>query len=178
MDKIFRISFILVTIVLSFYSLSFADPSARGISPTSSPNEPIYGQWILHPKKEAPFSSPEKEGFGNTLHGVKSNKALWNREFSMNRDITNAMQSPATTEIQKKDLSQVENSRRSEGKSSYRFGKIDLIKNNLDPSLTFISSLSLAQHEKENPLSWTLEKFGEIDIFKSLAILLELKLNF
>jgi hypothetical protein len=178
MGKIFRISPILVTIVLSFYSLSFGDQLAKGISPTNSSNELIYGQWILPQKGEPPFSSPENAGSGSTLYGAKPSKAIRNREFSMNPEITNTMQSPATTEIQKKDLSHFENSQLSKGKSSYHFGKIHLTKNNLDPSLDFISSLSVAQYKEENPLSWTLEKFKENDIFKCLAILLELKLNF
>ena len=178
MGKIFRISLILVTIVLSFYSPSLGDQLAKGISPTNSSNEMIYGQWILHQKGEAPFPSPEKAGSGSRLYGGKPSKAIGNREFSMNPEITYTMQSPATTEIQKKDLSHFENSQLSKGKSSYHFGKIQLTKNNLDPSLEFISSLSVAQYKEENPPFWALEKFKENDLFKSLAILLKLKLKF
>jgi hypothetical protein len=178
MGKMLTISLILVTIVLSFYTLSFGDQLAKGISPTNSSNELIYGKWILHQKGEPSFSSPEKAGSGSNLYGANSSKTLRNREFSMNPEITNTTQSPATAEIQKKDLSHFENSQLSKGKYSYHFGKIHLTKNNLDPSLDFISSLSAAQYKEENPLSWALEKFKENDIFKSLAILLELKLNF
>jgi hypothetical protein len=178
MGKSFRISLIMVTVVLSFYSLSFGDPLAKGIIPTNSSNEMIYGQWILHQKGEAPFASPEKVGSGSTLYGVKPGKVIRNRELSMNPEITNTMQSLATTEIQKKDLSHFENSQLSKGKSSYHFGEIHLTKNNLDPSLEFISSLSVAQYKEENPPFWTLEKFRENDLFKSLAILLKLKLKF
>jgi hypothetical protein len=178
MGKIFRISLILVTIVLSFYNLSFGDPLAKGIISTNSSNEMVYGQWILHQKGEAPFASPEKVGSGSTLYSAKPSKAIRNRDFPMNPEITNPMQSLASTEIQKKDLSHFENSQLSKGKSSYLFGKIHLTKNNLDPSLEFISSLSVAQYKEENPPFWTLEKFRENDLFKSLAILLKLKLNF
>jgi hypothetical protein len=178
MGKILRISLILVTIVLSFYNLSFADQLAKGISSTNSPNELIYEKWILHREGIPPFSSPEKAGSGSNLYGANSSKAIRNREFSMNPEITNTMQSSATTEIQKKDLSHFENSQLSKGRSSYHFGKIQLTKNNLDPSLDFLSILSVAQYKEENPLSWTLEKLEENDIFKSIAILLEFKLNF
>jgi hypothetical protein len=178
MGKMFRISIILVTIVLSFYSLSFGDQSAKEKSSTNSSNDLIYGQWILHQKGEPPFSSPEKAGAGSTLYGAKPSKAIRNREFSMNPEIANTIQSPAITKIGKKELSQFENSQLSKGKSSYHLGKIQLTKNNFDPSLKFISSLSVAQYKEENPLSWTLENFKENYIFKSLAIILELKLNF
>lgn len=178
MGKMLRISLILVTIVLSFYTLGFGDPLERGIFPTNSSNELIYGKWILHQKGEPSFLSPERAGSGSNLYDANPSNAIRNREFSMNPEITNTMQSPATTEIQKKDLSHFENSQLSKGKYSYHFGKIHLTKNNLDPALDFISSLSAAQYKEENPLSWTLEKFKENDIFKSLAILLELKLNF
>ena len=178
MGKILRISPILVTIVLSFYSLSFGDQLAKGISSTNSSHELIYGKWILHQEGEPPFSSPQKAGSGSNLYGANPSKAIRNREFSMNPEITNTMQSPATTEIQKKDLSHFENSQLSKGKSSYHFGKIHLTKNNLDPSLDFISILSVAQYKEENPLSWTLEKLEENDIFKSIAILLEFNLTF
>ena len=178
MGKILRISPILVTIVLSFYGRSFGDQLAKGISPTNSSNELIYGQWILHQKGEAPFPSPDKAGFGSTLYGGKPSKAIGNREFSMNPEITNTMPSPATTEFQKKEPSDLENSQLSKGKSRYHFGEIHLTKNNLDPSLSFISRLSTVEYEEENPLFRSLEKFREIDIFKSLAIFLELKLNF
>jgi hypothetical protein len=178
MGKIFRISLILVTIVLSFYSLSFGGQLAKGISPSNSSNELIFGKWILHLEGEPPFSSPEKAGSGSNLYGANPSKAIRNREFSMNPEIINTMQSPATTEIQKKDLFHFENSQLSKGNSSYNFGNIHLTKTNLDPSLDFISSLSVAQYEEENPLCWTLEKFKENDIFKSIAILLELKLIF
>ena len=133
MGKNFRISLILVTIVLSFYNLSFGDPLAKGIIPTNSSNEMIYGQWILHQKGEAPFPSPEKAGSGSRLYGGKPSKAIRNRELSMNPEITNTMQSLATTEIQKKDLSHFENSQLSKGKSSYLFGEIHLTKNNKRP---------------------------------------------
>ena len=176
MFKIFKISLILITIVLSFYNLSFGDPLAKGTSPTNSSNELIYGP--LHQKEEAPFPSPDKAGFGSTLYGGKPSKAIGNREFSMNPEITNTMPSPVTTEFQKKEMSDFGNSQLSKGKSRYHFGEIHLIKNSLDPSLSFISSLSAVRYEEENPLSRALEKFKENDIFKSLAIFLELKLNF
>jgi len=178
MGKFFRISLILVTILLSFYSLSFGDELAKGIFATNSSNELINGKWILPQEGEPPFSSPEKAGSGNNLYGANPSKGIRNREFSMNPEITNTMQSPATTEIQEKDLSYFENSQLSKGQSNSHLAKIHLTKNNLGPSLGFISSLSVAQYKEENPLSWNLERFKEDDIFKSLAIFLELKLNF
>jgi len=176
--KIFRISLILLTIVLSSYSLSFGDQAAKAISPPNSSNDLIYGQWILHQKGEAPSPSLDKAGFGIALYGGKASKVIGNREVSMNPEIKNSLQSPATTEFQKKELSDLENSQLSKGKSRYHFGEIHLTKNNLDPSLSFISRLSTVEYEEENPLFRSLEKFREIDIFKSLAIFLELKLNF
>jgi len=178
MGKIFRIGLLLAAIVLSFYSLSFGEQEAQGISPTNSSNELVHGQWILQQKAEAPFSSPQKEGLGRTPNGAKPSKTIKNREFPMIPEIINTMASPVTTEIQARDLSHCENSQLSKGKSSYHFGKIHLTKNNLAPSLDFISSLFLAQHKEENPPSWTLEKLKENGLFKSLAIFLELKLKF
>lgn len=178
MGRIFRISPILLTIVLSSYGLSFGDQAAKGISPANSSNELIYDPWILPQKEEAPSSSVDRAGFGITLYGGKASKAIGNREVYMNPEITNSLQSPATIEFQKKELPDLENSQLSEGKRRYHFGEIHITRNNLDPSLSFISRLSLVEYEKENPLFRALEKFKESDIFKSLAIFLELKLNF
>ncbi len=178
MDKIFKISPIIITILLSFYNLSFGDQLAKGTSPTNSSNELIYGPWILHQKGEAPFPSPDKAGFGSTLYNGKPSKEIGNREFSMNPEITNTMPSPVTTEFQKKEMFDFESSQLSSGKTYYHFGKIHLTKNNLNPTLSLISILPVAQYKEENPLSRTLEKFKENDILKSLAIFLELKLNF
>jgi hypothetical protein len=178
MGKIFRISPILLPLVLFSYGLSFGDQAAKGISPTNSPNELIYGTWILHQKGEASSSSVDRAGFGITLYGRKASKAIWNRVVSMNPEITNSLQSPATTGFQKKELPDLENSKLSEGKPNYHFWEIHITRNNLDPSLSFISRLSSIEYEKENPLFRALENFKESDIFKSLAIFLELKLNF
>jgi hypothetical protein len=178
MGKIFRTSLILVTIMLSFYGVSFGDQLLVGISPTDSLNELLYGQWILRQQGGPPFSLPEKAGSGYSLYVVKPSKAIQNQEFSLNQEIAFTMQSPDITEIQKKDLSRFDNTQLSKGKSSNYFWIIPLTKTNLDPSLKLIPSLSVAQYEEENPLTWTLEKFKETDIFKSLSILLELKLNF
>jgi hypothetical protein len=117
-------------------------------------------------------------GFGRTLYGGKPSKAIGNREFSMNPKITNTMPSLVTTEFQRKEMSDFENSQLSREKTYYHFGKIHLTKNNLDHTSNFISILSVAQYKEENPLSWAPEKFKENDIFKSIAIFLELKLNF
>ena len=178
MGKIFMIGLILGTMVLSFYSHSFADEESKGISPTNSLNELIYGQWILQPKGSAPLAFPKKAGLGITLNGAKPNKSIRNREVPMDPVITNPMHYPAAAEILERDLFHSENNQPSKGKSGYPFGKINLTKNNLDPSLDFISRLAVDQFKEENPPSWTLEKFKENDIFKSLAIILELKLNF
>jgi hypothetical protein len=176
MDKILRISPILISIVLSFYSISFGDQLAK--SSTNYSNEMIYGKWILHQEGEAPLLSPERAESGSNLHGANLSQAISNREFFMNPENTNRRQSPATTEIQKKDLYLFEDGQLSKGKSRCHFGKIHLTKNNLDPSLEFIPILSLAQYKEENPGFWTLEKFRGDDIFKSIAIILEFNLNF
>jgi hypothetical protein len=174
MGKIFMICLILVTMVLSLYSLSSADQEAKGISPTNSSNELIYGQSILDRKGEALSSSPKKAGPGRTPNGILLGKAIRNPEVPMNPEITSTMPYLVSAEIQFHS----ENRQSWKGKSGYHFGKINLTKNNLDPSLDFISSLSVAQFKEEDHPSWTLEKFRENDIFKSLAIFLELKLNF
>jgi hypothetical protein len=163
--------------VLSFYGLSFGEDLAKEISSTKFSNDFIQGQWILYRKGGTPFSSLVKAGFGSDSYVVKSSKDVKNRESSMNPEITNTLHSPTKPEIPEK-LHHFETSQPSKGKSSYHFGKIQLTRNNLDPSVDFISSLSLAKHKEENPLLWTLDKFKESDIFKSLGILLELKLNF
>jgi hypothetical protein len=178
MGKFLKISLILVTMVLSFYRISFADEEAKGISPTNSLNELIYGQRILQPKGSAPLAFPKKAGLGITLNGAKPNKAIRNLEVPMDPVITNPMHYPAAAEILERDLLHYENSQRSKGKSGYHFGKINLTKNNLDPSLDFISRLAVVQFKEENPPSWTLEKLKENGLFKSLASFLELKLNF
>ncbi len=95
----------------------------------------------------------------------------------MDAEVPNTMHYPAAAEIQESDLFHSENRQSSKVKSGYHFGKINLTKNNLDPSLDFISRLSVAQFKEDHP-SWTLEKFKENGLFKSLSILLELKLNF
>jgi len=178
MGKFFMISLILVTMVLSFYSLSFGEEEAKGIFPRNSLNELIYGKWLLQRKGQDPFSSSPKAGLGSTLNGAKPGKAIKNREHPLGPEITDPMHYPAATEIQERELFHSENSQPSKEKSGYHFGKIHLTKNNLDPSLDFISRLSVAQFKEESPPSWTLEKFKENDIFKSLVIFLELKLNF
>lgn len=178
MGKFLMISLIPVTMVLPFYSLSFADEEAKGIFPTNSLNELIYGQWILQRKGEPAVASSKKAGFGSTPNGIKPGKAIRNREFPMDPEITNTMHYPAAPEIQERDLLYSDNSQPPKGKSGYCFGKIYLTKNNLEPSLDFISRLSVAEFKEENPSSWTLERFKENDIFKSLAIFFELKLKF
>jgi hypothetical protein len=174
MGKILIISLILVTMVLSLYSLSSADQEAKGISPTNSSNELIYGQSILDRKGEALFSSPKKAGPGRTPNGILLGKAIRNPEVPMNPEITNAKHYLVSAEIQFHS----ENSQSSKRKSGYHFGKINLTKNNLDPSLDFISRLSVTQLKEEDPSSWTLEKPKENGLFQSLSILLEFKLNF
>jgi hypothetical protein len=178
MGKIFMISLFLVTMVLSLYSLSFADQEAQGISSTNSLNDLAYEKWISQQNGEAPFPSPQKAGFGSTPNGIKPGKDIRNREAPMDPEVPNTINFPVAAEIQERDLFHSENSQSSKGKSGYHFWRIYLTKNNLDSSLDFISSLSVAQFKEEDHPSWTLEKFKENDIFKSLAIFLELKLNF
>jgi hypothetical protein len=178
MGKVLKISLILVTIVLSFYSLSFGGQLEKGILPTNFSHELIYGQWILNQKGDLPFSLFEKAGSINTLYGDMPIETIRNREFSLKPEVTNSSQSPATTDIQKMELSHFKNGQLLKEKSSYHFGKTHLPGDNLDYSSNFNFSLSLAKYKEENTLSWTLERFKENDIIKSLAILLELNLNF
>jgi len=182
MGKVVRIILIPASIVISFYGLSFGDQLKKGELPTNFSQAFIYSKLILHQNGDPPFSLYEKAGSGNTFLGGKPNGAIKDREFSMNPEFTNTMPSPATTDIQKRKLSHFENSPLFEEKSSYHFGKTHLAGNNLGFSLNFISSLSGAKYKEENPLSWTLERLKENDIlndiFKSLGILLEIKLNF
>ena len=178
MGKIPRVSLILITIVPFFYSLSFGDELARMTTPAHSSNELIYGQSMLHKKGEAPFLWLGRAGFGSTVYLTRPPKAISNQGFPMNPEISNTLDSFATTEIQKKEVSNIENRELSKEDSSYHFGKINLTKTNLEPSLNFISSLSVAHYKEENPLSWTLEKLKDTDIFKSLGIFLELKFKF
>ena len=178
MGKVFRISLILVTMVLFSDSLSFGDQLEKGILPANFSQEVISGPWILHQKGELSFSSSERAESGNPLYGAKPIKALRNRVFSMNPEITDTMPSPVTTEVQKKELFHFENGQLSKGKSGYHFGKIHLTRNNLDPFINFISRLSVAKYEEKDTLSWASERYKEDDIFKSLAIFLELKFNF
>ena len=174
--KISKIIFILPAIVLSFYRLSFGGQLAEGAPPANTPNELIYGPSILH--RESPFSSPEKAGFGSTRYIAGPSKAVRNRGFSMNPEVSSAVKSVATPKIQKKDVPIFENNELSMGNSSFHFDKINLIKTKLEPFLDFISSLSLAHYKKENSLSKTMEKFNENAILKPLAIFLEFELNF
>ncbi len=178
MGKIFKISLFLIAIVLSFYNVSFGDQLTKGKSPTNSSNELIYGQWILHRKGEPPFPSPDKAGFGSTLSGCKPNKAIGTPESSMNPEVRNTMPFPVTTEFRKEEMSDFENRQLSRGKSGYHSGEMYLTRNHLNPSLSFISSLSSVRYEEGNLLSWAPEKFKENDIFRSLAIFLGLKLDF
>ena len=178
MGKILRIGLILITMVPFFYSLSFGDELARMTTPANLSNELVYGQRMLHDKGEAPFSSPEKARFGSGWYLTRPNKAISTQSFSMNTEISNTEKSYATTNIQNKELSNMDGSELSKENSSYHFGKINLTKTNLEPSLNFISSFSVAPYKEENPLFWTLEKFKETDILKALAIVFELKLSF
>ena len=178
MAKIFRICLIPLVIVLSFCSLSFGEQLERATWPTNSSNRLIYGPCIVHQKGEIPFSSPEKTEFGGAPYIARPSKAVSNQGISKIQEISNTIESFATTIIPQKDLSDFKNHELSMINSSCHFGKINFIKTNLEPSLNFISSLSLAHYKGENPLSWTLEKFKENDIFKPFAIFLELELNF
>jgi hypothetical protein len=96
----------------------------------------------------------------------------------MNPEVTNTMEFPVTIEFRKEEMADFENRHLAMGKSSYHFEEIYLTKNNLNPSLSFISSLSAVGYEEGNLLSWAREKFKENDIFKSLAIFLGLRLDF
>jgi hypothetical protein len=177
MGKVFRIIPILVTIILFFHSLSFGGELEKGILPTNFSPKLIYSQWVLPQKGDLPFSSFEKAGSINTLYAGRPINAIRDRQFSVKPEFTNIMQSPYTTDFQKREVSHFENGQLLKEKSSYHFGGIHLTGNNLDSSLNFIPSLSVTNYE-ENTLFWTLERFRENDIFKSLAIFLELKLNF
>jgi hypothetical protein len=177
-SKIPRVSLILITMAPFLYSLSFGDELARMTTPANPSNERVYGQWVLYDKGEVPFLSPEKARFGSTWYFTAPPKPISNQGFSMNPEISNTKESYAPTKIQKKELSNIENSEQSKENSCYHFGKINLLKTNLEPSLNFISSLSVTHYKEANPLSWTLEKINDTDIFKSLAIFLELKLKF
>ena len=178
MGKVLKISLILLTIVLSFYSLSFGGQLEEGILPTNFSHELIFCQWILNQKGDLPFSLFEKADSGNNLYGDMLIKAIREREFSLNPNVTNTMHFPATTDIQKMELSHFKNGQLLKEKSSYHFWKTHLPGDNLDYSPNFNFSLSVAKYKEENTLSWTLERFKENDIIKSLAILLELSLNF
>jgi len=178
MRKVFGIILILITIVLFFHSPSFGEPLENKIAPTNFPQDLIYSQWRLRQKGDLPFSSPEKAGSGNTLYYSSPIKAISNQEFSIRPEVTNTMLSPAATYIQKKEFSHFENSQLLRGKSSYDFEKIRLTGSNFDSSFNFLSSLCVAKYKEENTISWALERFKENDIFRSLAIFLELKLNF
>lgn len=182
MGEVVRIILILVSIVISFYGLSFGDQLETGELPTNFFQEAICSQLILHQKGAPPFSLYEKAGSENTFCGDKPIKAIRDQEFSMNLEVINTVPSPATTDIQKKKLSHFENDQLFGEKSGYHFGKTHLAQNNLDFSLNFISSLSGAKYKEENPLCWTLERLKENDILndilKSFGILLEIKLNF
>jgi hypothetical protein len=177
MGKVFGIIPVLVTIVLSFHNLSFSGELEKGILPTNFSPKLIYSRWVLPQKGELPFSSFEKAGSINTLYGGRPINAIRDRQISVKPEFTNIMQSPYTTDFQKREVFHFENGQLLKEKSSYHFGGILLTGNNLDSSLNFIPSLSVAYYE-ENTLFWTLERFRENDIFKSLAIFLELKLNF
>ncbi len=178
MVKILRIGFILATIMISFHGLSAGGPLEKRMPPAIYSQDLINNQWILQQKEDLLFLSAKKAGSGNTLYGDRLIRAIRGQELSMNPEVINALQSPAKADIQKRESSQFENGEPFREKSGYHFGKISLTGNNLDSSINFISSLSLSKHKEENTLSRTLEKLKENDIFKSLAILLEIKLNF
>ncbi len=177
MRKGLGIILILVTIILFFHSLSFGDGLEKGILPTNFSPKLIYSPWALPQKGELPFSSFEKAGSLNTLFGSRLINAIGDRQFSMKPEVTNNSHSSYTTDSQKRRFSHFENGQLMKEKSSYDFGGIYLTGNNPDSSLNFIPSLSVVNCE-ENTLFWALERFKENDIFKSLAIFLELKLNF
>lgn len=182
MWKGIRIILSLIISLASFHGISFGNPLEKGKFRTNFSQGFVYGQWILKQKGDSPFSLREKTGPGNALGGDGQIKAIGDREFFLTPEVTNPLHSPATTEIQKIGLSHFENGQLFEEKSSYRFGKTHLAGNNLDFSFNFISSLPVPTDKGKNTLSWTWERFKGNDflddIFKSIAILLEIKLNF
>jgi len=177
MGKGFGISLILVTIVLFFHGLSFGDGIEKGILPTNSSPKLIYSQWVLSQKGDLPSSSFEKTGSINTLYGGRPINAIRDPQFSVKPEVINIMQSPHTTDFQRRESSYFENGPLMKEKSSYHLLGIHLTGNDPDSSLNFIPSLSVANYGENTQFS-TLERFRETDIFKSLAIFLELKLNF
>lgn len=89
-----------------------------------------------------------------------------------------ALNLPLTIDARKEDLSQFENDSQAKARFGYQSGKIPLTGNSFDPPAKFVSTLAVGRYKEENALSLTLDKFKEDDILRSLAIFLELKLNF
>ncbi len=176
MMKLAGITLILV-IIIFFHGVSFGEQLEKGMPLTYFSQGLIYSQGILYENGDLAPSLPEKAGSGNTLYGDNPIKAVSDPKFSFKPEVSYTMQSLATTDIQKKEISRFENGQLFMEKSSYPFGKFQLTGKNPNSSSNYLFSLWVSKYD-ENTLSSQLERLKESDIFKSLAILLELKWNF
>ncbi len=175
MRKVAGVTFILVMIV-AFQGISLGDPLERGVPPAYFSQDLDYSRWLLRQKGNLPLSSYERAESGNSLYYNPPIEAVSEQEFSLKPEVKNSRRSRAPA--QNKDFSYFENGHLLKEKSSYDFGKIRLAGSNMDSSSNFLPSLCVAKYKEENTISWALERFKQSDIFKSLAILLELKINF
>lgn len=178
MRRVLRRILFITLFVLSFQSLSFADPPAKEWVPGNLIQEPTQSLRILPLKGNLFLSSSAGLDSWAFIYGARGLMENKDQEFPSESPAFAVTQS-SPTDHQKKDLSLLEKGRLWKEKSSFYFGKIPFMGSNPESLPHFIPCLSVARSKEEAPsLLWNSEGLKESVILKSLAILLELRLSF
>jgi hypothetical protein len=171
------------TLILTFFVLSFLWVSLSG----ASAEESLFADLSPLAKNSRPFlaikgiplfSFWEKAGVSKAQEPEPPLKTVNGRESPGKDEAPAPASSPAAVEIQKNYLYLFNHGSLWKEKSTYTLGKINLSGSDFNSFLNFFPCLSVAKFKEENSLLWNLEGYKESDLFKFLAVIFELKLNF
>ena len=178
MGKAFRIILLATAALLSFESFCLSAQVETGPPPASSANEPLPTLLASTPINEAAFFLPQMfaglkpfdaSGF-TTPFRVKENLGDW--------EIEQVRRSSPKNDTQENNPIYSERDYLRKNISGYRFHQIPFSETFLDSFSKIISGLAVGQYKEPDALFRGLEASKEIDIVKSLSILLQLELHF
>lgn len=172
-----KIGLPLVSFFLLFHGLSLSEPVPEGLLSENFPKRTLPAPNFLFKKISFSFSPSTFAAEQNTLIGDGSVKTLLKNELPGKAEAPSA-RNPEEVESPQNDFPLFEKGRIWKDKSSYYLGNFYLRGTRPLLPFSFMPCLSLARYQEENFLFWALEGYKEGDLFKSLAILFELKLKY
>jgi len=177
MGNILGINLILLTILLSPDSLSWGKQVENEGIRTRFSNEAIYSLWISTRKNESSFSLLETSDRGKKFYDAMLINPFRLKEIPADLEIDNTRKSSRQNDNQQNNFTFEENQLR-KNISGYRFHQIPFAEKFFDSSLKIISGLLVGQYKEDDPLIKGLETSKEMDIIKSLSVLLQVQFQF